>query len=125
MSKLDGILRKISEEVPKFVSTGIVDLGSGMAIASMAVDPAFDPSLSSACYAEVVKSNARALDLLGLGAMTTEDILITTRETYILLRSLGEHHFLDLAITTKGTLGLARAIMKRYEPLLIEALPSI
>jgi len=124
-SKLDEILEKIRVEVPQFVSTDIVDLGSGMAIASVAVDPNFDAGLASACYAEVVKSNARALDLLGLGATTTEDILVTAKDRYILLRTIGDFHFLDLAITTKGTLGLARAIMKKHEQGLIDALPKI
>ena len=108
------------EEVPEFVSTDMVNIESGLSIGGATIDDDFDASVASACYAEVVKLNRKALDLLGLGTHSTEDILITTATLNILVRMLGTNYCHVLAITRKGNLGLARAIMKKYESVLLD-----
>lgn len=124
--KIEEILARFMEEVPQFIATDCVHIESGLSVGgSTSIDPKFDASLASACFAEVMKSNARALDLLGIGSDSVEDILITTREAYILLRVIGKEHFVNLVITRRGTLGLARAIMKKYEANLIAALGTM
>ncbi len=125
MSRLDELIAKFRTEVPHFVSTDIVQIESGLSVAGGSIDPNFDSSVASACYAEVVKSNAQALDLLGLGAHTSEDILISTKDAYVLLRMLGTSHFHGLAITKHGALGYARSVMKKYEPELLKAINNI
>lgn len=122
MSNLDELMKKFRSEVPHFVSTDIVNIDSGLSVAGGSVDPNFDASVASACYAEVVKSNAQALELIGLGANTSEDICISTRDAYILLRMLGREHYHGLAITKMGALGYARSIMRKYEPSFLQAL---
>ena len=125
MSKLQDLINKFRSEVPHFVSTDIVHIDTGMSIGGGSIDPNFDSSVASASYAEVVKANAQALDLLGLGATSTEDILITTQNAYILIRFLGREHYHGLAITKQGTLGFARALLKKYEPLLLAAIREL
>ncbi len=125
MSKLQDLITKFRADIPQFVSTDVVDIDAGMSIGGGSIDPNFDASVASASYAEVVKANAQALDLLGLGASSTEDILITTRDVYLLIRMLGKKHYHGLAITKQGTLGYARAIMKKYEPLLLAAVRDL
>jgi predicted regulator of Ras-like GTPase activity (Roadblock/LC7/MglB family) len=122
MSKLDELITKFRADVPHFMATDIVQIDSGLSVAGGSVEPSFDSSLASACYADVVKSNTQALDLLGLGANTSEDILISTRDAFILLRLLGREHYHCLAITKHGALGYARSVMKKYEPHFLEAL---
>jgi predicted regulator of Ras-like GTPase activity (Roadblock/LC7/MglB family) len=125
MKKIEDILARFMEEVPQFIATDCVNIDSGLSVGgSTSIDPKFDASLASACYSEVVKSNGRALDLLGIGAHTVEDILITTRDAYILLRVIGKEHYVSLVITRRGTLGLARAILKKHEPALLAVLPN-
>lgn len=125
MARIEDILARFMEEVPQFIATDCVNIEAGLSVGgSASIDPKFDASLASACYSEVVKSNARALDLLGVGAASVEDILITTRDAYILLRLIGKEHFVCLVITRRGTLGLARAILKKHEPALLAALPQ-
>lgn len=119
MHQIQEELEKFRDEVPDFVSTDMVNVESGLSIGGATIDPEFDPSVASACYAEVVKMNRQALDLLGLGANSTEDILITTAKVNILIRMLGAEYCHVLAITRKGNLGLARAIMKKYEKVLL------
>ena len=113
-ASLTEVIAEFRSELEHFISTDIVNISSGMSIGGSAVDPNFDASLASAAYADVVKSNRRALDLLGLGADTCEDILITTDNAFLLIRMLGTDHYHGLALGKKGTLGLARAIMKKY-----------
>jgi predicted regulator of Ras-like GTPase activity (Roadblock/LC7/MglB family) len=125
MSRLEELVERFRKEIPHFVSTDIVQIESGLSVAGGSVDPNFDSSLASACYADVVKSNSQALDLLGLHAQSSEDILISTREVYVLLRNIGRDHFLCLAVTKHGALGYARSIMKKYEPLFLAAMQEM
>ncbi|HZF47345.1 MAG TPA: hypothetical protein VE093_01785 [Polyangiaceae bacterium] len=122
MSKLDDLIKKFREEIPHFIATDVVNIETGLSVAGGSVDPDFDASVAAACYAEVTKSNRQALDLLGLGGQTTEDILVSTREAYLLLRLIGNDHYHGLAITKHGALGYARSVMKKYEPKLLDAI---
>jgi predicted regulator of Ras-like GTPase activity (Roadblock/LC7/MglB family) len=122
ITSLPEILDAFRADVPGFVSTDIVEVESGLSISGGSVDPNFDASVASASYAEVVKSNARALQLLGMESSTTEDVLITTKSIYFLIRMLGGTHYHLLAISRQGNLGLARVIMKRYEPQFLQAI---
>lgn len=125
MNRLYQILDKFKTDIPEFVSTDIVNIESGLSIGGGSIDPDFDASVASASFAEVVKSNTRALELLGLGDDTTEDILITTGRIYMLIRLLGQEYYQGLAITRRGNLGLARAIMKKHEPGLLQSLREL
>ena len=125
VSKLQEALDQFRQEVPEFVSTDIVSVDSGLSIGGATNDPEFDASVAAASYSEVVKSNQRALDLLGLGGESTEDILITTHQNYILIRILGGEYYHLVAIARRGNLGLARAIMKKYEPRLLQAVGQL
>ena len=125
VSKLQEALDQFRQEVPEFVSTDIVSVDSGLSIGGATNDADFDASVAAASYSEVVKSNQRALDLLGLGGESTEDILITTHQNYILIRILGGEYYHLVAIARRGNLGLARAIMKKYEPRLLQAVGQL
>lgn len=124
MSLYDAI-ESFRSEVPAFVSTDIVNITSGMSIGGGSIDPRFDATVASASYAEVVKANSRALALLGMDPESTEDILITTTSTYILLRLLGGDYYHGLAIGKDGNLGLARVIMKKYEPIFLDGIRAL
>jgi predicted regulator of Ras-like GTPase activity (Roadblock/LC7/MglB family) len=125
MNRLQQLLDEFRDEVPEFVSTDVVNVESGLSIGGGSVDPNFDASVAAACSAEVVKSNRRSLELLGLGADSTEDILISTRKVYLLIRMLGAEYYHVLAVSRKGNLGLARAIMKKHEPRLLSAVGEL
>ena len=122
---LHEAIERFRSEVPAFVSTDIVNITSGMSIGGGSVDPKFDATVASASYAEVVKANSRALQLLGMDRDSTEDILITTGSMYILLRLLDREYFHDLAIGKDGNLGLARVIMKKYEPRFLDGIRAL
>ena len=89
------------------------------------MDPEFDATVASASYAEVVKTQTRAMQLLGMDPGSTEDILITTRSTYILIRLLGCDYYHCLAVGKDGNLGLARMIMRKYEPIFLDRIKAL
>ena len=122
IASLPEILQAFRVDVPGFVSTDIVEVESGLSISGGSIDPSFDASVAAASYSEVVKSNSRALELLSMDPSSTEDILITTKSTYFLIRTLGSSHYHLLAISRQGNLGLARVIMKRYEAQFLQAI---
>lgn len=122
---LEEVLNRFRQEVPEFVSTDIVHVDSGLSIGGGSIESDFDASIASASYAEVVKANARALDLLGLGNASAEDILVTTNTVHLLIRMLGAEYYQVLVVSRRGNLGLARVLMKKYEPRLLEALGGL
>jgi predicted regulator of Ras-like GTPase activity (Roadblock/LC7/MglB family) len=125
MNRLESVLSEFRDQVPEFVATDLVNVESGLSIGGSSADPNFDASAASASFGEVVRANLRALELLGMGADSTEDILITTARVNILLRMLGKSYYHCLAIGKKGSLGFARAVMKKYEPPLLVALGEV
>ena len=122
MSRLQDVLQRFKQEVPDFISTDIVHLESGLSIGGASAAPQFDAAAAAAAYAEVIKSNARALELLGKPHESMEDILVTTDGFYVLLRTLGKHYYYCLAISREGSLGLPRVLMRRYAPAFLEAI---
>jgi predicted regulator of Ras-like GTPase activity (Roadblock/LC7/MglB family) len=125
LSRLEDVLNRFREEVPEFVSTDIVHIESGLSIGGGSIESDFDASVAAASYAEVVKANSRALDLLGLGQGSAEDILVTTKTVHLLIRMLGGEYYQVLVVSRRGNLGLARVLMKKYEPRLLEALGGL
>lgn len=127
-SKLNKVLDQFKQEIPEFVSTDIVEIDSGLSIGGGSIFPDFDSDVASASYADVVKANEKALKALGGNDSVgeTEDILITTSKTYILIVIFpNKKYYHGLAITRKGNLAYARIVMKKYQSLFIEALPEM
>lgn len=122
MSQIPELLDEFQESVPGFIATDLVDLNAGMSVGGLSADPNFDGEMASASYSEVIKSNRRALELLGMDPHSTEDILITTEPVYILMRELSPNYFQGMAISTDSNLGMARMIMKKYAPKFRDAL---
>jgi predicted regulator of Ras-like GTPase activity (Roadblock/LC7/MglB family) len=125
MSKLDDLIAKFRADISHFISTDIVHLESGLSLGGGSDDPNFDAAVASASYSEVLKANSHALDLIGVGGSSTEDILITTGPALILIRMIGSEHFLVVAISRQGSLGYTRNVMKKFEPLFLQTITSM
>lgn len=124
MANLKDLLIELKQDIDHLVATHVVDVDSGMALCGISNDPMFDSGAAAASYANVVKANASALYFLGLEASATEDIVVTTRTMYILIRMLGTRHYHSIAMGKQGSLGLARSIMSQYAPRLVYAIPT-
>ncbi len=127
-SKLDLILLKFRDEIPEYISTGIVEISAGMPIAENTILSEFDTSAASAAFSDVVKSTEIGLDALGgsENVGSTQEILVSTEKVIILISILGKTgYYHGLAITKNGNLGFARVIMKKYLPQIIELLREV
>lgn len=121
---LSDVLQELKREIDHLVATHVVDIESGMPLCGVSNDPSFDSSAAAASYANVVKANAAALYFLGFDAHATEDIVVTTRTLYILIRMLGPMHYHSIAMGKQGSLGMARSIMSSYAARIVYAIPS-
>lgn len=122
MNKLDQLLQQVRTELGvDFVSTDIVGM-DGLSIAGGSVIPDFDASAASARFAMVVKLSQKVAEKLDMG--TVEDNLVTTDQTYIIARFLGDNsYYWGLAVTRNATLGMVRMLMAEYADQLWAAIP--
>jgi predicted regulator of Ras-like GTPase activity (Roadblock/LC7/MglB family) len=124
MSKLEDLIQQFADGVPEYISTALVDIESGMGVASYSKDPDFDASAANAAYTDFVQANRDALEILGADPYDTTDILITTNGMYLLIRELGETYYMGTAISQDGNLALVRKRMEQFEPEFLEHLPG-
>jgi predicted regulator of Ras-like GTPase activity (Roadblock/LC7/MglB family) len=125
MSDLDDILHDFADDIPEYISSALVDMESGMGVASYAKDPDFDATAANAAYTDFVQANRDALEILGADPLDTTDILITTNGMYLLIRELGETYYMGTAVSQEGNLALVRKRMEQYEPKILAELPGV
>lgn len=124
MSNLNTILDELRRDINAFICTGVIDIASGMALATVLGDPNHDAMAFAAGYSEVVKANLRALAISGSSPASLEDILISTRDFHFLIRMLGSQYFLALVLGRHASLGLARSLMVKTAARLESAIPK-
>ena len=124
MAALTVLLRELASDVDHLISTSVVDIDSGMPLASITNDPTLDATAAAASYAQVVKANANALRFLDMDPGATEDIVITTHTFYALIRLLGPGHYHSVLMGKQASLGLTRSIMGKYAGPLLSAIPK-
>jgi hypothetical protein len=123
--KLEEILTRFRAEIPNFVATGVCEIESGLELIGITADPNFVIAVAAPTFSDVAKQSLNGLDVLGIGGETCEDILITMTAGMVLLRILKGEYYFGLAMGPQTPLGFARAMMKKYEPQLIEAVNEI
>lgn len=121
---LHDLLERLELEIPEFQGTQLVHLTDGLSIASLHTQPHFDDASCAAFYSDYFNACLRAVHGYGLPP-SLEESLITTEHHYILLRALRQTPFLHLVIMGRaGNLGIAKVLMRQFEPELIRALPQ-
>jgi CheY-like chemotaxis protein len=123
-SAIKVVLEELTREIPDVIAAELVCIDDGTPLVATSQDASFDPAIAAAYFAEVVKTNEKALDALKKGGRL-EEVLLTTDEFYLVLRILPHTHFyLGLAIAKAGNIGMARMVMKTYEKRFMESLPT-
>jgi predicted regulator of Ras-like GTPase activity (Roadblock/LC7/MglB family) len=115
-TKLGQVVDKMITEIPGLIAISIVDLKSGMSLASHSTQANFDPDIASAFNAEVVRQKQKAMSALGLTGEAVEDILITLSNQIHLLRLFGNGaYFIYVAANSReANLAIVRSVMKKY-----------
>jgi hypothetical protein len=117
------VLDLFAAEVPDFISSSVVSRQDGTSIGSSSARQDVDPAAADAYFTDMLNKNEIALGALGVEDHT-EDILTTSRSAYFLTRILPETgYFWNVASGKKGSLGLTRAVMRKYESMIVQALP--
>ena len=122
---LSNLVDEMKQEISGFISTDIVEVASGKSVAGGSISPDFNSEVASKKYADVLKAHEMASQALGGSKVVgeTEDILITTTKAYLIILPFPDGKYYNgIAISREGNLAYARLVMKKYQPLFIEAL---
>jgi predicted regulator of Ras-like GTPase activity (Roadblock/LC7/MglB family) len=112
---LQNLIDQMSMELPGILAVAVVTVEDGMSIAEVSRREDVEPAVVAAYLASIVKSNARAINLLA-GDEDVEDILITTRHYNFIIRHTDKQPFFIFVMTTKEEwVAKARLLIKQYE----------
>ncbi len=124
---LTALLDQFCGEIEGLIATCVVRRKDGKAVSGRSMAPHLDPAVAAGAYARVVDGHLAALGILGGNGVwgETEDILITTTKSHLLIRLLGDHHYHWLAVSNDGNLALCRLLMRSYEAFLLRGLAQL
>jgi predicted regulator of Ras-like GTPase activity (Roadblock/LC7/MglB family) len=112
---LQGIVEKVGGGV------GAMLMGyDGIPIDEYVLGSDFDVQLLAVEYVNVMKDVQRSVELLKTGEL--EEILITTEQSRIIIRSVCDDYFVILILTADGNYGKGRYLIKLETPRLREEL---
>ncbi|MGB3209420.1 MAG: hypothetical protein WBB19_01820 [Desulforhopalus sp.] len=112
---LQNLIDQMSKELPGILAAAVVTVEDGMSIAEVSRRDDIEPAVAAAYLASIVKSNAKAINLLADDEIV-DDILITTRQYHFIIRHDDKQPFFIFVMTTKDEwLGKARLLIKKYE----------
>lgn len=124
LKKIPTVLKQMSQELPGFLLAAVVNRDDGLSIAELSLRPNVEAAAASAYLASIVKSNAKAIKLLG-GAQLIDDILITTDQYHFIIREMPSLPFFLFVMTEKSEwLGRAKLLVRKYETRLMELLAA-
>jgi predicted regulator of Ras-like GTPase activity (Roadblock/LC7/MglB family) len=116
-NKFGKVVDNILQELPSAIAVAVVDVNTGMALASHSNSPNFNPDSAAAYNSEVVRQKRRAMSALKLTNESLDDILITLTTQLHLIKIVGSgDHFIYLAVNARDTnLAIARAVLREQE----------
>ena len=115
IKQLQSLIIQLSEELPGILAAAVVTVEDGMSIAEISRSEDIEPSVAAAYLASIVKSNAKAINLLADDEIV-DDILITTSKYHFIIRQVdGQPFFVYLMTTREEWLGKARKLILKYE----------
>lgn len=106
----------IITDLPSLMAIAVVDVSSGMALASHTNTPSINPETAAAYNTEVVKQKQKAMAALKLQGETIEDILITlTNQLHLIKLNPAGSKFIYLVVNTRDTnLAIAREVLRSH-----------
>jgi predicted regulator of Ras-like GTPase activity (Roadblock/LC7/MglB family) len=106
----------IITDLPGLMAVAVVDVTSGMALASHTNSPNINPETAAAYNTEVVKQKQKAMSALKLTGENIEDILITlTNQLHLLKLNAAGNKFIYLVVNSRETnLAIAREVLRSH-----------
>jgi CheY-like chemotaxis protein len=123
-SDLQVLIDRFGSEIEGFIAASVMRRRDSAEFAGWSADSTVGSELAAACYGGVIDSHLAAVTRIGVSGAWggTEDILITVARAYVLIRLLGDGHYLWLAVNRDANMALCRLLMRTYEPFLMSAL---
>ena len=109
-------IEAIITDLPGLMAVAVVDISSGMALASHSNSPNINPETAAAYNTEVVKQKFKAMSALKLQGETIEDILITlTNQLHLIKLNANASKFIYLVVNSRETnLAIAREVLRAH-----------
>jgi hypothetical protein len=113
-------VQNILNSLPSLMAVAVVDVTSGMALASHSNSPNINPETAAAYNTEVVKQKQKAMAALKLQGERIDDILMTlTNQLHLLNVSEDGKKFIYLVVNARETnLAIARDVCRQESVLL-------
>lgn len=107
-------VQEIIDSLPSLMAVAVVDIQSGMALASHSNVPSLNPETAAAYNTEVVKQKQKAMTALKLQGEKIEDMLITlTNQMHLIKLSEDGKKFIYLVANSRDTnLAIARDVVR-------------
>ena len=114
------VVQNILNSLPGLMAVAVVDVQSGMAMASHSNSPGLNPETAAAYNTEVVKQKQKAMGALKLQGERIDDILITlSNQLHLINLSEDGKKFIYLAVNSRDTnLAIARDVCRQEAELL-------
>ena len=108
------VVQDVMNDLPGLVAIAVVDVTSGMALASHSNSPSINPETAAAYNTEVVKQKQKAMSALKLTGENIDDILITlTNQLHIIKLVNNGSKFIYLVVNSRDTnLAIAREVLR-------------
>ena len=106
----------LKTHMPGFIAVSVAEIKSGISYYSLSAIDTFDPELASAFNLEVVKSKMNVIASLGLNQKIDDIIFTLSSQIHIVDVSDNGEYLIYLAVdSTKGNLGMTKAMLSRYK----------
>ncbi|MBD2767545.1 hypothetical protein IC235_06535 [Hymenobacter sp. BT664] len=109
-------IESIMTALPGLLAVAVVDLNSGLALASHSNSPGINPETAATYNTEVVRQKQKALVALKITDEEIQDILITlTNQLHLLMLSSDGTRFIYLVVNLRETnLAVAREVLRAH-----------
>ena len=113
-------VQNIIDELPQLIAVAIVEISSGMCLASHTNSPSINPETAAAYNTEVVKQKLKAMSALKLTGEKIDDILITLTNQLHLINLLDDgKKFIYLVVNQRDSnLAIARSVLRQQAEIL-------
>jgi len=125
-AQLKNLLESTAKEISGSIGISVVEVASGMALASYSVKPDFDLNVAAAYNAEVVKQKLKAMQALNLKNETITDMIITLTSQVHFIRFINTKYIIYFAAdSTTSNMGMVKTVLNAAAPKMQAVLDSL
>jgi predicted regulator of Ras-like GTPase activity (Roadblock/LC7/MglB family) len=113
IEEFQKLQEQLADEMPAFVSCGVIAIENGLPIAGVIADPNTDLTIPAGAFTEAFKSVVKAYEYSNWGQVT--EMLFSGHDIITILFSLENGNFYQgISVKTTTTLGMVKAVYNKY-----------